>query len=314
MPSNEEHIKHCKELYGYGFEEIHRWMDETSVARGANHRKDRHDIEKTPKKAFEIFKDRVPEEYREYIKDAVKSHISIDYFDTKNKERRNTPVEFDKELKELIESVSDKDINTDLILRLLQKIRNKERTKAKLLIYKILKEVKQEDIHYFTKAIGYIDDSNMNEGYLNDARQSIEKFLAPNSIRGYIKNSNQTKLNTKPRRFWNYLKAKGREYKGYRTLKNEYEKCFEETAPSVTTLRRKFVEPMVSCNLLEIEQGEGSKPHTFKVKGKRKRREVKREQENEVELEDEKLSEEKNEVPSIELGASVKSTNKTIEL
>ncbi|KXB07734.1 hypothetical protein AKJ51_00020 [candidate division MSBL1 archaeon SCGC-AAA382A20] len=78
VPSRREHIEHCKDLYGYGFEKIHKWMDGTVKSRGPSHRVDRHDIDKTPDKAYDIFKDKVPEQYRKYIKDAVKDHIELD--------------------------------------------------------------------------------------------------------------------------------------------------------------------------------------------------------------------------------------------
>ncbi|KXA97603.1 hypothetical protein AKJ40_01160 [candidate division MSBL1 archaeon SCGC-AAA259M10] len=78
MPSREEHVRHCKNLYGYGFKEIHKWMDGTVRSRGQSHRVDRHNIKKTPDKAYDIFKDKVPRRYRKYIKDAVKDHIELD--------------------------------------------------------------------------------------------------------------------------------------------------------------------------------------------------------------------------------------------
>lgn len=53
-------------------------MDGTVKSRGPSHRVDRHEINKTPEKAYEIFKDKVPQEYRKFIKDAVKDHIELD--------------------------------------------------------------------------------------------------------------------------------------------------------------------------------------------------------------------------------------------
>ncbi|KXA93221.1 hypothetical protein AKJ66_02520 [candidate division MSBL1 archaeon SCGC-AAA259E22] len=93
MPNREDHVRHCEKLYGYSFEEIHKWMDGTVKSRGPTHRVDRHDIKRTPDKAFGIFKDKVPEKYREYIKDAVKDHIELD--ERKNKVKR---VSSEKEL------------------------------------------------------------------------------------------------------------------------------------------------------------------------------------------------------------------------
>lgn len=78
MPDRREHAEYSKQLYGYDFEEIHKWMDGTSISKGPNHREDRHDINETPKKAFEIFKDEVPEDKIKYIKDVVKDHIELD--------------------------------------------------------------------------------------------------------------------------------------------------------------------------------------------------------------------------------------------
>lgn len=87
MPGGRIHRKHSEELYGYGFEEIHSWMDGTFLSKGPNHhQEDRHDPRKTPERAFEIFKDKVPKEYVKYIKDAVKDHIELD-----KKERRKGP-------------------------------------------------------------------------------------------------------------------------------------------------------------------------------------------------------------------------------
>ncbi|KXA99959.1 hypothetical protein AKJ41_04625 [candidate division MSBL1 archaeon SCGC-AAA259O05] len=63
VSSREEHTRHCKELYGYGFEEVHKWMDGTVKSRGRGHRVDRHDIKETPEKAYKIFKDKVPNQY-----------------------------------------------------------------------------------------------------------------------------------------------------------------------------------------------------------------------------------------------------------
>lgn len=78
MPSMAEHARHCRKLYGYGFREIHNWMDGTVKSRGRSHRVDRHDISSTPQKAYDIFKDKVPVKYRKYIKDAVKDHIELE--------------------------------------------------------------------------------------------------------------------------------------------------------------------------------------------------------------------------------------------
>ncbi|KXB07747.1 hypothetical protein AKJ51_00090 [candidate division MSBL1 archaeon SCGC-AAA382A20] len=78
MPNREEHVRHCEELYEYGFEKVHAWMDGTVKSRGPTHRVDRHDINKTPDKAYEIFKNKVPKQYRKFIKDAVKDHIELD--------------------------------------------------------------------------------------------------------------------------------------------------------------------------------------------------------------------------------------------
>ncbi|KXB00681.1 hypothetical protein AKJ40_00850 [candidate division MSBL1 archaeon SCGC-AAA259M10] len=78
MPTREEHVEHCEELYGHGFEEIHEWMDGTVVSKGRGHREDRHDPGETPDKAYEIFEDKVPGDKKKFIKDAVKDHIELD--------------------------------------------------------------------------------------------------------------------------------------------------------------------------------------------------------------------------------------------
>ncbi|KXA92134.1 hypothetical protein AKJ41_04495 [candidate division MSBL1 archaeon SCGC-AAA259O05] len=51
--------------------EIHSWVDKPSKLYGKSHRKERHDKDKTPDKAEEMFWDEVPEQYRDYIRDAV---------------------------------------------------------------------------------------------------------------------------------------------------------------------------------------------------------------------------------------------------
>jgi hypothetical protein len=44
--------------YGYGFRELHRWMDEPSNVTNYKHRKFRHDFWKTPEEAEKIFCDK----------------------------------------------------------------------------------------------------------------------------------------------------------------------------------------------------------------------------------------------------------------
>lgn len=78
MPNNWVHCKDSKKKYGYDFKEIHEWMDEPSAIADKEHRYFRHNKYKTPKKAEQLFRDRVPEEYRMYIRNAVLDHIKLD--------------------------------------------------------------------------------------------------------------------------------------------------------------------------------------------------------------------------------------------
>lgn len=79
MPDNKEHCNDSFKKYGYDFRAIHKWMDEPSGTElGPNHRKYRHNPSITPKKVENAFWDKVPEKYREYIKDAVLDHIYLD--------------------------------------------------------------------------------------------------------------------------------------------------------------------------------------------------------------------------------------------
>lgn len=78
MPKCDVHSEHCKEMYGYEFREVHRWMDKTAKIKGPMHREDRHDPFETPENAEEIFWNQVPDEYRKFINDAVKDHIILD--------------------------------------------------------------------------------------------------------------------------------------------------------------------------------------------------------------------------------------------
>jgi hypothetical protein len=78
MPALNVHISSCLEKYGYGFKDIHIWMDEPVKVSGANHRKYRHDPRITSQQAEHIFWDKVPEEHRAFIKEAVLDHIILD--------------------------------------------------------------------------------------------------------------------------------------------------------------------------------------------------------------------------------------------
>ena len=78
MPDLEAHCISCKKKYRYDFKLIHQWMDEPSSIAYGNHRKLRHDWNKTPREAEKIFWNKVPEEYRILIKDAVINHIILD--------------------------------------------------------------------------------------------------------------------------------------------------------------------------------------------------------------------------------------------
>lgn len=91
MPDRKKHVEQSERLYGYGFEEIHEWMDGTVATKGSRHREDRHDPDETPEKARAIFKDKVPEDKEKFIEDVVLDHIELD-----NRER-NSPEETGEE-------------------------------------------------------------------------------------------------------------------------------------------------------------------------------------------------------------------------
>ena len=78
MPGNSEHTQQSMKRYGYGFRDLHRWMDEPSNVTGWNHRKFRHDPWKTPDESEKIFWDKVPENQRQNIKHVVMDHINLD--------------------------------------------------------------------------------------------------------------------------------------------------------------------------------------------------------------------------------------------
>jgi len=79
MPGLNEHCRHTKKRYGYDFRLIHRWMDEPYVLIwGKKHRQYRHDALKTPKQAKAIFFNKIPEEYRINIENAVLDHLLLD--------------------------------------------------------------------------------------------------------------------------------------------------------------------------------------------------------------------------------------------
>jgi antitoxin component of MazEF toxin-antitoxin module len=78
MPLVKVHCKRCEEKYGYDFKEINAWMDAPSLIMGGNHQSVRHDVVNTPKKAETMFKNKIPEKYRIFIKDVVLDHIILD--------------------------------------------------------------------------------------------------------------------------------------------------------------------------------------------------------------------------------------------
>ena len=55
MPSLKIHEEFSLEKYGKKFTELHQWMDEPVKIHGPSHRRYRHDIKETPKKAKELF-------------------------------------------------------------------------------------------------------------------------------------------------------------------------------------------------------------------------------------------------------------------
>ena len=73
--SIKHHCYSCFQRFGYEFEEIHKWMDEF---RGRSHRNMRHDKIKTPIEAEKLFYERIPKQYRPFIKKAVLDHILLD--------------------------------------------------------------------------------------------------------------------------------------------------------------------------------------------------------------------------------------------
>lgn len=81
MPSLEEHCKSCLERYGYGFKEVHKWLDSPVKIAGAKHRLVRHNLETTPKEAEKMFWEDIPEQYRLFVKHAVIDHIVLDHVD-----------------------------------------------------------------------------------------------------------------------------------------------------------------------------------------------------------------------------------------
>jgi hypothetical protein len=85
MTNHKMHCESCKKRYGYDFSEIHTWMDEPVSLNGSAHRKHRHDDEETPRLAVEIFSDKVPNQYRIFIRDAVLDHLILDAIETRVK-------------------------------------------------------------------------------------------------------------------------------------------------------------------------------------------------------------------------------------
>ena len=90
MTNHNMHCESCLKRYGYPFSEIHSWMDEPATINGPKHRMFRHDETETPKMAEELFLDKIPEQYRKYIREAVLDHLIIDTIETRIKKRTTT--------------------------------------------------------------------------------------------------------------------------------------------------------------------------------------------------------------------------------
>ena len=84
MPNLKEHCNQSKKIYGYDFKEVHSWMDYPCRSMTSHHRKERHDIKKTPVEVKKIFWDKVPKEYREYLWHVAIDHISLDFSQKEN--------------------------------------------------------------------------------------------------------------------------------------------------------------------------------------------------------------------------------------
>lgn len=192
MPNNEEHTKHCRELYGYGFEKIHKWMDETSKARGPDHRIDRHNIDKTPEKAYELFKNKVPKEYKEYIKDAVKSHISLDESNYGKKEIGAKDYAKASQ-RQKVRIIGLNEVNLEERENLKQEIEEGENkydvSKTLNILYEVIKEV--DDAFNFEcigNAIKYLEKAqknrfkDMEQSYrlIKEAEQSLRRLKLEN--------------------------------------------------------------------------------------------------------------------------------------
>jgi len=77
MPLHEEHCQDSLRRYGKRFDELHRWMDEPSDILGPKHRKYRHDPNKTPHEARQLF--------GEFADQACLDHIRLDRLTSRGK-------------------------------------------------------------------------------------------------------------------------------------------------------------------------------------------------------------------------------------
>ena len=55
MPNHSKHCEVALRIYGKDFSQLHRWMDFPSITYGIDHRRFRHDPDKTPSEALQLF-------------------------------------------------------------------------------------------------------------------------------------------------------------------------------------------------------------------------------------------------------------------
>ncbi len=89
MPDLNIHMEQSLFYYGYDFKELHQWIDDPSKLYAGSHRVVRHDIDDI-KLVLEIFKDKVPEKYRMFIRDAFLDHLILDRLTTKQNQKRKS--------------------------------------------------------------------------------------------------------------------------------------------------------------------------------------------------------------------------------
>jgi len=80
MPSLKVHEEFSLEKYGKKFTELHKWMDEPARKHGPSHRWVRHDPDKTPQEARELFGKNADK--------ACIDHITLDRIDERSKDEK----------------------------------------------------------------------------------------------------------------------------------------------------------------------------------------------------------------------------------